>query len=801
MSLDVTVSPSVDDLPRRAWDRLAPRDVVLLESDHLAAIEHSGINDVRPYYLVATEGDRAVGIAVCFRIELDLSAVGGAFAPHVREAMGSWHPGFLRRTVLQGGLVSALGEPVAATPEAQERVIPAVLAEMRRIGLEVGVDILLIRDIPFPRHTHYLAGAREPRMCPVMGFPRATMALRWDGFDGYVASLKAHSRRKLRRVRRGLEAPGITTAILPDYGDRADELARLWRAVHDRAGTYAHEDLTAAYFREMSEHLPGRSEVVAISYEGELAAFCLCLVGDRQVAALHCGLDYRLARRFALYPNLHHLALERAIERGAAEVDFGITTYDFKASTGCQLRPTVYLVQHLRDEALTPALASLLTEAIEQPENRHRPFRDEGAGDHPRLAALRHQLSRDRRRGRDVLDHARSHVRAARLRLTGLYDGFPAFEGAQQPIVAFRGRPVIMLGANAYLGLSTHPALRRAARDAIDHYGTGCTGSPPLSGTTDLHTRLCAALASFVGKQDALLFTTGYQANLGVVSAIVGSADVAVIEADSHASIVDGARLSGATVVRFRAGEPDSLVGALQRHPDRPALIVLDSVFSMFGTVADLPAVVEIARAHGARILLDEAHGIGVLGPGGRGVAEHFGLSGEIDLIMGTFSKSFSATGGFVAGDRDVVDYLRHTARSHIFSASPAPAVVATVTRALELIQGEEAWRRARVLESACWLSGQLRELGYDAPYGGTPIVPVYCRDELLVLGLYRRLLDDGLYVNPVPHPAVPRGRELLRTSCMATHDRSTLEAAVECFARRRTRSFPRLPATAEELR
>ncbi len=347
-----------------------------------------------------------------------------------------------------------------------------------------------------------------------------------------------------------------------------------------------------------------------------------------------------------------------------------------------------------------------------------------------------------------------------------------------------------MLGSNAYLGLGAHPELVAAAQAATAKYGTGCSGSPFLNGTLDLHVDLTRALAAFMQKEDAILCSTGYQTNLGVVAALAGENDVVIMDRLDHASLVDGARLSQAQVARFRHNDLGSLEAALVEHADKPRLVIVDSVFSMEGTIADLPAIVALCKRHGARLMVDEAHAIGVLGPGGRGAAELRGVLADVDIVMGTFSKSFASVGGFVAGDAKVIDYLRHATRSHMFSASLPPGCVAATRAALEIIQREPE-RRARVLANAEYMARRLQELGYDAPFRGTAIVPVHCGQELLAFGLYRKLLDEGVFVNPVASPAVAHGRELLRTSYMATHDQEMLDRAAAVFAGLRSESFP----------
>jgi 8-amino-7-oxononanoate synthase len=311
-----------------------------------------------------------------------------------------------------------------------------------------------------------------------------------------------------------------------------------------------------------------------------------------------------------------------------------------------------------------------------------------------------------------------------------------------------------------------------------------------LNGTLDLHQQLARRLAWFMRKHDALVFTTGYQTNVGVVSTLVGPGDVVLMDERDHASLVDGARLGRAIIVRYKHADIASLEEELTKHAHEPKLVVTDSLFSMEGTVVDLPAIVRLVKQHGARLMLDESHAIGVMGPTGRGVAEHYGLLDQVDLVMGTMSKSLASVGGFVAGDRKIIDTLRHTVRSHLFSASLPPAAVAAALEALKLID-QEPERRARLLANARFLADGLRDLGYQVSHRGNAIVPLFCGNELLALAAFHRLLQDGVFVNPVTYPAVPRRQEMMRLSLMATHDERMLQRALDVFAKARTVTWP----------
>ena len=381
-------------------------------------------------------------------------------------------------------------------------------------------------------------------------------------------------------------------------------------------------------------------------------------------------------------------------------------------------------------------------------------------------------------------------MRIDNARAAGLYNYCPVFESAQEPIIKNNGRDIIMLGTNAYLGLSTHPKVKMAAQLAIEKYGTGCSGSPMLNGTLHLHKQLSYELARFFGKQDTLIFSTGYQTNVGVISALANRNDIIIMDERNHASIVDGAVLSRAALVRYKHNNIESLKAVLKAHVDKPKLVVTDSLFSMEGTIINLPEVVRLARKYHARLMLDESHAIGVLGKTGRGVAEHYGLSDDVDIIMGTFSKSLASVGGFVAGDNKTIDTLRHTSRSHIFSASLPPSAVAAVLASLQIID-EEPQRREQLLRNAAYLANGLKDLGFKTNYQGSPIIPVHCGHELLAVAAYQCLFDKGVFVNPVTCPAVPRSHEILRISLMATHTKAMLNKALNIFELIKTPYWP----------
>jgi 8-amino-7-oxononanoate synthase len=361
------------------------------------------------------------------------------------------------------------------------------------------------------------------------------------------------------------------------------------------------------------------------------------------------------------------------------------------------------------------------------------------------------------------------------------YFFYRILESGQDAEVQVAGRRVIMAGSNNYLGLTSHPRVREAAIRAVERYGTGCAGSRLLNGNLEIHEELEDKLARFTGKEAALVFTAGYQTNLGIISALVGRHDCAVLDHYDHASIIDGCRLSFGKVRKFEHNNMEDLANVLDSMNGSGCMVIVDGIYSMEGDIADLPSIVRLARAHGARVMVDDAHGIGVLGKTGRGTAEHFGLEDEVDLIMGTFSKSIPSIGGFVAGPEDVINYIRHFGRSMIFSTSLPPPMVAAVSAALDIID-EEPELRERLWKNTRKMLRGFREMGYDTGHSETPVIPIVIKDDIKTYQMCRLLLEQGVFVNPVISPAVPPGRELLRTSYMATHTEEQLDHVLEAF-------------------
>jgi 8-amino-7-oxononanoate synthase len=383
----------------------------------------------------------------------------------------------------------------------------------------------------------------------------------------------------------------------------------------------------------------------------------------------------------------------------------------------------------------------------------------------------------------DLFEKCQHFEEFRRVVAAGLYPYFRAIADSDATEVTIQGKRLVMAGSNNYLGLTHHPEVIEAAVKAAKRFGSGCTGSRFLNGTLELHEELEEKLARFLGREACLTFSTGFQACQGVISAIAGKDDVILCDRENHASIIDGTRLSFAKTIKYAHNDMADLEEKLERVPESAGkLIVADGVFSMLGDIVKLPEMQRLAKKFGARILLDDAHAFGVLGAHGRGTAEHFGLEKETDLVMGTFSKSLASIGGFVAGERNVITWLKHKARSLIFSASLPPASAAGVTAALAVIEREPE-RRTQLWKNANRMRGEFQALGFDTGTSETPIVPVILGDREFTFLFWRQLFDRGVFVNPVCSPGVPAGLDLLRTSYMATHTEKQLDFIVEQFA------------------
>ena len=389
--------------------------------------------------------------------------------------------------------------------------------------------------------------------------------------------------------------------------------------------------------------------------------------------------------------------------------------------------------------------------------------------------------------GKDIFEKCQKFMAADNARKMGIYPFFRPLDLNDGPEAVINDRRVVMFGSNNYLGLTTHPKVREAAKAAIDRFGTSMTGSRLVNGSMKLHEEFEHKLAEWFGKESALVFTTGYQVNLAVLSSLLSNKQsVAVIDRNVHASLYDGARLgqsAQARLVRYRHNDAESLDKALEKlDAGEGALVITDGVFSAEGEIAKLDEIVPVVKKHGARLFVDDAHALGVIGPGGRGTAHQFGVSNEVDLMGGTFSKSLASIGGWLVGDRKVLDYVRHFAPSFMFAAAAAPPCVAAAMAAFEVMQ-EESWRIDKLRENFTYMRDELRGMGFELGHTQTAVIPIYIRQDLRTIMMWRDLLEEyGIYTNPFISPGVPPKSAMLRTSYMATHERSHLDRALEGF-------------------
>ena len=384
----------------------------------------------------------------------------------------------------------------------------------------------------------------------------------------------------------------------------------------------------------------------------------------------------------------------------------------------------------------------------------------------------------------DVLKKCTDYTLHKEMRERDLYPYYREIASAQDPIVTIAGQKVVMLGSNNYLGLTNHPRVKEASAEALARYGTGCAGSRLLNGTLEIHNELEERIARFMRAPAILTFSTGYQVNVGVLSALLGRQDVAILDAMDHASIIDGVRLGFGRSVKYKHNDMEDLEKKLSNvSDDKGKLIVVDGVFSMEGDLARLPAIVDLKNRYGARLVVDDAHGLGVFGDHGRGSPEHFGLEHEVDLITGTFSKSLATVGGFIAAEIEIVDYLRHHARTGIFSAAMPPSAAAAVIAAIDIIEAEPE-RRKQLWESTRYMKKELDGLGFETGESDSPVIPIVVGEDITSFSMSMRLLEEGVFVNPVISPAVPPGQAMIRTSYMATHERDHLDRALEGLAK-----------------
>ncbi|QUR68303.1 8-amino-7-oxononanoate synthase family protein [Mycobacterium spongiae] len=754
-----------------------------LSYDCLSPAEESRINDMNHYYVMVDSVDgEALGRANIYSVNFDLATTDRKLTPDWRTTIKRWFPGFMKFRFLECGMLTMTGNPLALRSDTSlERVLPVVADQMVQLAQADESDFLMIRDVE-PEHYHrYLDILRPFGFLPALGFSRVTTNITWPCLHDALGSMRHKKRNQLANSLRFHERFGIELEELDEYAEHAAVLARLWRNVMRVAKDYQREDLNPEFFAACSRHMRGRSKLFLFRYHGTPVAFILNMWDtDENYVVLEWGVDptFEHYRQANLYRAALVLSLNHAITLGKRRMEMGVTTYFPKLSIpGALVIPTIYFLRHRTDPVHTTTLARMMMHNIQRP-SLPKEMSEQFCRWEERI-----RLDQDGLSEHDIFRKIDRQHKYTGLKLGGVYGFYPQFTGPQRSTipVAQLGE-IVLLGTNSYLGLATHPEVVAASTDATRRYGTGCSGSPLLNGTLDLHVALEEELAAFLSKPAAVVCSTGYQSNLAAISALCESGDMIIQDALNHRSLFDAARLSGADFTVYRHNDMDHLARVLTRTEGRRRIIVVDAVFSMEGTIADLATITELAARHGCRVYVDESHAMGVLGPNGNGAAGALGVLSSVDLVMGTFSKSFASIGGFIAGERPVIDYIRHNGAGHVFSASLPPAAVAATHAALH-VSLREPDRRTRVLASASYAATGMARLGYQAEYHGTPIVPVVLGNPTLAHAGYLRLMRSGVYVNPVAPPAVPEERSGFRTSYIAEHQQRDLDRALDVFA------------------
>ncbi|WP_158017895.1 aminotransferase class I/II-fold pyridoxal phosphate-dependent enzyme [Mycobacterium basiliense] len=754
-----------------------------LRYEFLRPVEVSGINDLRHYYFMADSADgQPLGRANLYGVHFDLATTDRKLTPDSRASIKRWFPGFMTFRFLECGLLTMVSNPLALRADGDlERVLPLLAEQMDQVAQADESDFLMIRDVAPEHYQRYFDILRPLGFRPALGFSRVDVDITWSCLEEALDTLSTKKRYQLNSALMFRERFGIELEEHDEYAEHAEVLTRLWRNVKNGAKDYQREDLNPEFFAACSRHLQGRSKLWLFRYQGAPVAFFLNVWDSGENYVL---LEWGIDRDFEHYgkANLYRaaltLSLQDAIGRGKRRMEMGITNYFPKLRIpGARVIPTIYFLRHRTDPMHTATLARMMMHNIQRPA-LPTDMSEEFCRWEERI-----RLDQDGLPAHDIFRKIDRQHKYTGLKLGGVYGFYPRFTGPQRSTIrAAELGEIVLLGTNSYLGLATHPEVVDASAEATRRYGTGCSGSPLLNGTLDLHVSLEQELAEFLDKPAAVLCSTGYQSNLAAISALCESGDLIIQDALNHRSLFDAARLSGADFTVYRHNDMDHLAQVLRRTEGRRRIIVVDAVFSMEGTIAHLATINDLADRHGCRVYVDESHALGVLGPDGRGAAAALGILPRLDLVMGTFSKSFASVGGFIAGDRAVIDYIRHNGAGHVFSASLPPAAVAA-TRAALHVSRREPERRARVLAAAEYAATGMARLGYRAEYHGTPIVPVILGNPTLAHAGYLRLMRSGVYVNPVVPPAVPEERSGFRTSYLAEHQQPDLDRALQVFA------------------
>lgn len=777
---------SLAQIPAEQWDG-GMNLPTPMQHNILKVTEQSGINSIHCRYLKLNRGSNDIGRANLFASTTDFSTFDQNLTPQARSTIKRWFPEFMTFRMLECGFFTMIGEGLHVHDDNEfTHALECLTDVMDTAAEEQGCDFILFRDIPFRRYQEYRSVLREHGYYPLLGFPNMAMDIRWQTLDEYLASLDSKTRLKFKHSRKLKEKFGVDVEVVSDYSAMTPELAQLWDNVHQNAKDYSREILDERFFRHCARDLQHNSEIITFTHKGKLIAFMLNIYDGDNYIVLDWGVDYSFThyREANLYRAATLACLQRAIELKKSRMELGITNYTPKLTLGAKIEPMVYFIKHRTNARYSKTMARLLASNITQPDSTTHSASQKLNEAHVDVASLETIIQKDQcdLASSDIFQKADKYHRIDSMRLAGIYGLYPEFNSAQDSSITFSdGRNVVLLGTNSYLGLSTHPEVIAAMSSAIQRYGSGCSGSPLLNGTLDIHKQLENELAAFLGREAVLLCSTGFQTNLTGISALCSPGDLVLMDARNHRSLFDGVRLSGADYLVYRHNDINHLQKLLQRTQGKRRVIVTDTLFSMEGTIANLPAICKLSHKYDVRLYADESHALGVLGQNGRGVCELQGVEKHIDLIMGTFSKSFASLGGFIAGNSDIIDYIKHNGSGHIFSASLPAVVVETVRTALRIIQREPE-RRQDILKKASYMASSLKQLGYDAHYNGSQIVPITLGNYNLALAGYRRLMDHNVYVNPIGPPAVPEHEAGFRTSYMATHKWSDLDRALGIF-------------------
>lgn len=779
---------SVDEIPDAGWASAGTESG--LRKDFLAIVEKSGINDIDITYLLFSDADgKPLGRANLYQVDFDFATTDQSLGWTVKP-LKRWFPKFMDFKVYELGLFTMIGKPLEANaPEAVLPCLDAATDFMLEEAERNGSDFLLIRDVSLEKYAEYNAILRPKGFLPCSGFTNAVLYNQWGSLEDFMLSHTSKNRTKMRSALKLGEKFGIDVSVVTDFSDLCEDMERLWKNVNASSKDYSREQLTAEFFRQTQKNLPENSEVIAFKHKGKLIAFMYNLIGDDDYIMLDWGVDYDFEhyRQANLYRAASLLSVQRMIELRKKRLEMGITNYTPKEFLGATLEPLCFFVRHSDDPDLTEALARTLTDNINHSDSLMVPdsykTSEEPPWNEQKWRNFLHQ-EMDGFVDEDIFTSAYRNYDPLVLKMAQIYGFYPEFKSGQSSCIHYGDRDnVVLLGTNSYLGLNTEPQLVEQARAAALHYGTGCSGSPLLNGTLDLHNRLEASLALFMKKEAAVICSTGYQTNLAALSAIGSPGTVIIMDERNHRSLFDAAELSGAQIKLYAHRDLEQLERVLKRASGRPTLIVTDSVFSMEGTMADLPGIVALKDKYGSRLFVDESHAIGVFGKTGAGACEHFDCLDRVDLVMGTFSKSLAAQGGFVAGDQRVISYIKHNGAGHIFSASITPSTAATVIGALEIV-AKEPERRDRLKENARYLAGKLSDIGFSVTSSPVPIIHLPLGHSTLALAGYKVLLERGVYVNPITPPAIPESEAGFRISLMASHERADLDRALTEFER-----------------